>query len=283
MKLKPYYDKMRRLYPKIGAKAFSEKFNLKYRNVVALALYLNLKVDKNVHYKLRDEHEYLVNHSNFEKIKHPLHAYLLGLLWADGHISKNKNEIILSSTYPDANEFIPLFEKTGKWSVYKKKHNRINWKESVSIQTTNFYLKEVLVNYGFLNRENGFESIANLVPAELHYMFLRGLSDGDGCFTKNKKNQFKFSLCSCFLQNWDWVSNILNGLKINHKIERTRSKSGSYSKIHIWGQLRVKAWGRYLYSDFEENNIGLTRKFLIFKELNERKLRIIKASQAEFQ
>lgn len=236
-----------------------KKFNLKISKVVSRQVRSKAKT--------RKAEDCKVNHENFLNIVRQEEAYILGLLWTDGHVSKDTNGIIFSTTSPDDYYFYPIFQKTGNWG-YCKSASGHGWKDHISINTSNFYLREFLLKHNFRDKEKGFSQLYALIPKEFQNAFLIGLVDGDGCFYINKqKGLYRFSVCSSYDQDWTAFEEILRRLQINWKIERTQSKSGSYSKIHIFGRERVKKFGDLLYKDYETDKIGLPRKYTKFLEI----------------
>ena len=73
-----------------------------------------------------------VDYKQFLNIQKPEVAYLLGLLWADGHVSSSKNELLLVTTYPDSIEFYRQFKKCGKWNFYKYNNKNKKLKMAIS-------------------------------------------------------------------------------------------------------------------------------------------------------
>lgn len=269
-----YFKFIEENYSNHGVKWCCENSELTKNQVVSIAGKLNLKIDPRVHTRIRSEgklrpaNQYKIFHEDFLNIDTSTKAYLLGLLWTDGHIAKNNHTITLSTTPPDDQYFIPLFQETGKWSVHVSK-SRNHWKNHVSIYTTNRFIHVFLKEYNYNNKHLGFQKIYDYIPLEYKKYFIIGLIDGDGCFYANETNSsYRFSLCSTYEQDWSCFENILRELKINWKIERTIGKSGSYSKVHISGRLRIAAFGDYVYENY---SIGLPRKrdkYLLAKNSN---------------
>jgi hypothetical protein len=201
-----------------------------------------------------------VSHFPFLKINDPLYAYLLGLFWADGHVEKAHNKIALISTKPDCDHFKKIIEKSGDWGFYLYK---TIWKDRFEASTSNFYLKNLLVELGFQEKDKGFERVFSHLTEKFVPAFLLGLSDGDGCFCSNEsKSSYRFSLCGQKNQNWDAIINLLVSLGVKHKVETFSGKNGSFSKIHINGKFMIKKFGEHIYN----NNVtlGLPRKYQAF-------------------
>lgn len=255
-------------YENYGASWCMEEYNLTKNQLYGIVQKFNLKLNRSVHSKIRSssklisENAHKVNHAQFIKIDSPTAAYILGLLWTDGHISKNTNTITFTTTYPDAEYFKTIFDKTGNWGYCKTIPKNSNWKHRLSIYTTNRFLKDFLVNLNFTEKDKGFTSLYGSIPVEYRKFFLIGIIDGDGCFYVNDKNSsYKFSICSSIEQDWTCLENYFKQNSIECHIERTISKNGSYSKIYVFGKDNIKKIWNLLYNDYTLHLIGLPRKY----------------------
>ena len=270
----PFHASVIENYPKYGNKWCQEKYNLTKNQVAAIVTKYKLYVYPEANSKIqsecrrKSEYDHKVQHSRFINIDTALDAYILGLLWTDGHVSKTTNTIVFSTTMPDGNYFIPLFLKTGKWSVFTAETTT---KPKVSIYTSNRFLKEYLKNYNFIEKEKGMDLIYNAIPEKFRKYFIIGMIDGDGCFYVNKKRgDYRFSICSSYNQNWECIERLCETLKIKYYIERCLSKHGNYSKLHIPNKYATNKLGSYIYDDYAEINLGLPRKYNKFLEITER-------------
>ena len=210
-----------------------------------------------------------IDAENFCKINDKVKAYILGLLWADGNISYDKI-VNFCSTLPDADTFLTFFNHIGKWNVYSYKNKKHpTWKVTAKISTSNKDVINFLIKNDFKVRFGGFKKILKTIPNKFHRYWLLGFIDGDGCFHINKKNgSYRFSIASCYEQTWTDIEKILKNLKIEYKIERYKGLKSSYSKIHIVGKSRVKKFGDYLYITYNEDELGLYRKWDKYKQIS---------------
>lgn len=210
---------------------------------------------------LKIEQDHNVDPRPFIEVSDPKIAYILGLLWTDGHVAKKTNDIIFSTTELDRDEFLPIFKETGKWAVYEYP-SKNQWKRKVTIMTTNSFLKDCLVELNFHNKELGIEKVLKHIPENLHHFFILGMVDGDGCFSvQSEKSRYRFNICSSLNQIWTSLEEICTNLGITYRIERTQTSKGNYSKLHIGGKFRVKAIGDYIYQGHKEHPYGLDRKY----------------------
>lgn len=218
--------------------------------------------------------KYNIDHLQFTENYTPTSVYLLGLLWADGHVNKNKQDsnygsIVFISTKPDSDYFEKILNCVGSWGFYystSKKHP--TWKPRFTASVRNTKLVEFLCDNDYTEKSGvGADKILSKIPKSLHKYFFIGLVDGDGCFSlsNGKKLGVKFSITSSVNQDWNFVERMLNEIDVHYNIERTESETGSYSKIHVWKMSELEKLGKYLYKTIEVDKIGLPRKFEKFK------------------
>lgn len=201
-------------------------------------------------------------------------AYILGLIWADGHIAnKNKHSIVFTSTNPDAEYFLKIFNVTGEWGVYlykDKKHP--TWKEKVTITTCNREIVTFLKNNDYhIKKTVSPCKILSKIPKELHRYWFLGLSDGDGYFRKHPKhNAYQWTVTSNIEQDWIYLVKMSEELKIPHyKTNQIKSKNkkNNCSRFVLCSRESVKILASFLYKEYIIDNIGLPRKFEIVKNL----------------
>jgi len=262
-------------YSKLGCKVCADKLNRSYGGISWKARGLNLKVSKKTilknHKRIWEERiiKYKVNQNNFINCSTPEVAYILGLLWADGHIRQigYTNEIQLENIKKDTDIFYPIFLKTGNWRIlFRQRENR---QEQGLIRTSNKLLASFLIenNYGPHNIKSA-DKILSLIPDNLHQYWFRGLIDGDGCWYLNIKNSCRqFSLAGSYEQNWLYFENLLSKLNIKFSIKRIKNKRNSSSYIRSFGRKNLIKLGNYIYQNYEQDKIGLDRKYNKFIEI----------------
>jgi hypothetical protein len=185
-------------------------------------------------------------------------VYLMGYLWADGYLYKNRlsgQKITLGIVENDAKHLNSIFNKTGKWLIYNRKQP--NRQPQQSFVCTHVELYNFLHSYNYNNRAIG-TNIVNIFPKKIqHYWFL-GVFDGDGCWYYNKKQYLRqMSIAGCYDQNWDFITNKLDELNCNYKICRRTQGKNKNSIIRMSSKQDMYNFGCYIYQD---RNIGLKRK-----------------------
>lgn len=272
-------------YPLYGGEYCSQELQRTKNSILSKTKRLNILLNSEIKNEIKKKNSlawydkipdksYNVGYEQFQEIKTPDIAYILGILWSDGSITQknNHNDIILEILKNDLDEIKKIFERVGKWNFYYRK--RKNRKEMGILKTSN----RPLVNYLFsldFNRKS-FKSPDNLIekiPNELKKYFFRGIIDGDGCFY-NGKNTI-FSVTSTVNQEWKYFENLFDELKVKSKIRKKehKNKNGTISQSSIIEVVRIEdiiKIGKYIYNNYEIDKIGLSRKYKKYLDLKKR-------------
>lgn len=196
-------------------------------------------------------------------------SYILGLLWADGWISKKKGNYVAMETL-DADYYFPIFQKLNKkWKISYRKQP-LNDKITGRIDLSDKILWEFLkVNDYDIKSYNPPTKILSIIPKQYHSCFIRGWVDGDGCFYYNYKNSLaQFSITSTYEQNWDLLKNLCREIDCKCSSKQIKREMGSYSQFKVIGFKNVQIIGNYIYNSlYNENKIGLKKKFNKFSEI----------------
>lgn len=265
-------------YPKMGAKWCADILSLSVGQIVSKTSRLGLKQSKECktktyseskikYEKSRDLNSFSVNPKIFTDLNNEYSIYLLGLIWADGHVTyannKSKTPLIKhTSIENDSEDFLSIFLKTGDWKNFIYENKKLGYKPVRIINTSNRVLGEWLVDNGYRDK-NGCPKFLDKIPENLLHYFYRGLSDGDGCFEHNikhgksyHKKQLKFTLSSGCNQNWSFVESVFNKLGLSYGIRNQENKKGCTSYIHLKNKESL-VWAEYIYGGMD---FGLTRK-----------------------
>jgi hypothetical protein len=187
----------------------------------------------------------------------PESSYILGLWWADGYVSKTTNSINLQCLKEDIDYFYPIFQTTGKYNLYFRKQP-LNDKISGTINCSSKGLHDFLVENDYINKSTkSYHNILNSIPKILHPYFFLGLSDGDGCFYYNEKNQItQYIIASTYEQDWESMELLCLEMNIKYRINRTEREGGRYSQFQINNHAGIILFGDYIY----QGKLGLDRK-----------------------
>jgi len=200
----------------------------------------------------------------------PESAYLLGLLWADGSVSKKQNQISISLVKEDADFLKPIILSFGDWHVNEKYYNSCSQKPQIKFCFSNKVVSDFLKSLGFCEKSGGSaQRVLDVIPLHLHNFFWLGLTDGDGCFTYSGHSP-EFSITSTFDQEWDFAFYLKDYLTLkNLKFIKKEIKVKDSDKIRRASRMTlltfydIKRYGMFIYQDKLNNNsvLGLNRKF----------------------
>lgn len=263
-------DFLKNNYKKHGVDYCIEKLNMDRRRIINKANSLGLKTD--IIIKSESKNKPKVNHILFDTEFTKESVYILGLLWADGHLREENKTTSISCVQSDIEEITPIFIKTGKWLISKpiKKYFKGNEvKTQKKIHTTTWGLFETLKEYGFLTKSTGCPiKMLNKIPNEFKKYWYRGFLDGDGCIRLGKRYGSSIVFSGPYKQNWGFLEELCNLLNIHFSIDRRIVELGGYSYFIIYRKNDVKILGDYLYSDYD--GIGFSRKYKKYLDVCER-------------
>lgn len=200
--------------------------------------------------------------------KTPEVAYTIGMIFADGHVSKIGAHTGKVEIKNQINDFIyikPVLSKVSTWTYTIRSRKHENRKDIVMSRISSQVLAEFLREDVDLKNKNNFLSdklLAFIGSKDLERYFLRGLFDGDGCAHLRKDNALSVSITSnC---NFDWsniVKLIYNNTGIVARTNTTNRSCGSTSRLLLDAHDAIRFLS-YIYKGFTEDNIGFTRKFI---------------------
>lgn len=211
------------------------------------------------HYLYRDQTKLSINADGFINCETKYHAYLLGFMWADGYLlyEKKRKEMRVEIVNDDMVNIKNIFDMTGKW--YFITRNRKNRLPQTMASGNNAKLCDYLHENDY--KEKSMVSptkIIKSIPKKFIKYFLRGWSDGDGCFYTNGRTRH-FSICGSYEQDWTAIEQIFNENNIDYKIQRRTHKTGKFSVIRVWNKKSLINLSKTLYQDYD--GIGLMRKY----------------------
>lgn len=219
----------------------------------------------------RDFDSYKVNPNQFLKIKTPEVAYLLGLIWADGHIVFSNNNaatpIIKHNAIEEDNKcFLPIFKSTGDWNTFTTKNEKAIGDKSISTNwTSNRIIGEFLIEHDYKQKDVSPNKILNKIPDNLKHYFFRGFFDGDGSisvgFSKNGSIYKSLSFSASKSQDWVFIADLLDELEINYKTRKLEDELGESSQIYFFNKYDIIKFFDYINKTNDYNILGLKRKY----------------------
>lgn len=209
---------------------------------------------------VRNPSSYAVDSTQFERILRPEVAYVLGLLWADGHIRPRYNEIGIELNQVDALTVRPVFERLGTWH-YDERIRAGRSKSIARLHMSNPVIHRLLVEWGYLTKSVGTPtSVLQVIPDHLHPLFWRGYLDGDGClYTRDTTHQLSFS--GSYEQDWTAQIAMCASLGVKTSTDQWVNDKGHRSSlVRVTARMDVEKVCDWIYRSYEDDGIGLTRK-----------------------
>lgn len=261
---------------KLGVSKCAEVLGVARNTVYRIAKDLNVKHDKQSLSEIRSKAAIKLNEpktqkdfESFQKIDSPQKAYLLGYFWADGHLGKN--EIGMGIVKEDMDEVRDSFLETANWSIKTIKKRTKTTKEIQKIYLCNKRLCELFDNMGYKNKSQiSADPVLNIIPKNLHPYWFRGYFDGDGCVCSLKNGLApKMFITSTIKQNWSFMKELSNELKINFKIRKCKNRNYTYKKVkkvgkssifEISNRFDLFVFFGYIYGEHLQR-FGLKRKY----------------------
>lgn len=225
------------------------------------------------------------NISDFLEIKNPKIAYFLGLLWADGCVSKTNNTVSFQLVESDASKIKDdIIEVIPNISVrYIKREPP---RQNVLLFTlSDANLKNFLVSCDFLIKTGcSADKILDKIPENLKKYWWRGYFEGDGSVTYNRRTKYSiaFSFAACKKQDWKFAIDLLNNtLKLNKYIINLDKKGADKgtSTFVVSGLEKCRRFYNYIYSG---DNFGIQRKKSVFEKYFEIKSKLKNSYKSKY-
>lgn len=266
-----YTDKdlifIKEYYPEKGPKYCSERLKISIPSIIRKAremgLFISDEKRKQIHRKAINEYNESIgreifNPEQFISKYTPEAIYSLGLIWADGCMIRK--EVRFSNQIDDAIIFYKILLKTGCWKMFKYEcKNHSTWKKIGRITASSPELHKYLIDMKY---NESPEKIINSLPQNIKHYWFRGIIDGDGCWYIGKDGTSRrFTLAGPYEENWIYFTTLLDKLNIGYKICRNINKCGKNSTVCIYKKDDIKKLGEYVYNGFENDKIGLNRKY----------------------
>lgn len=208
-------------------------------------------------------YKHTINHNYFNIIDSEDKAYFLGLLYADGCISKNRNRIQIKLQDYDKEileKFIKCLDYSKKLKIKKYSNIKNTYRDQYLLTIDSKKIKEDLIKNGCIPNKCQLIKLPNIDDYLIHH-FIRGFFDGDGSIVIDKYNNKRFSLTS----NYEFLDEIQNILikKCNLKKIKICKVYNSFT-LHYGGNKSCERIKDFLY---EDSNFFLERKRNKFYEL----------------
>lgn len=191
----------------------------------------------------------------------------MGFFTGDGHVSKDGKYINVEINEEDSLELRDAFSFTD-WRIYKRE--RKNYKPQCNHRINNKDLNSLLTKLDFRKKSLKLPNVS-FIPGDMVHYFIRGLFDADGYISLRGNNGI-CGIYSSFEYDWSDLIHILpDNISFDIRLSDRIAKNGKphrYSALNMYNTEDVLMFCEYIYKGFEEDQIGLTRKYERFQYLD---------------
>lgn len=270
-------DFIRKYFPIFGRSYCCEKLNKRITDIEAFVLRAGIKSNPITEFNSSLYIDHYIN------LWTPDIVYILGLIWADGHLrkhSKNAYQINFTLTENDAKTVIYNLEKFYPflWKHYKIKPSiaEINGRKLVSKPAMAFVLSDKYIGKFLYDNDYHIKSgasadkILGKIPDHLKHYWWRGYFDGDGWIDFDKKTKLpRVGIASVINQDWTFFYNLCERLNITPaKLDIIKKDKQNSSRFLIRRKNDVIKFCEYIYKNRENDKIGFERKYTKYKNAN---------------
>ena len=223
----------------------------------------------------------------FKQIDTEQKAYILGLLWADGHNDPKKTGGTVSITICEPDDKLlyiikDIFYGDVNRPIYTYDRKKLNprWKNVSVLSICSKIISHDLLKLGMKSNKTYDISIPNCIPDKLLSHFVRGMFDGDGHFTTTTDGDCTFGItCNIIL-----LHQIQEIFSTKLKLKKTKLNITNNPKI---GRLRYggikNAYKIYNYL-YNGCNICMERKLSKFvKYFADNISRVLKTKTSKYE
>ena len=208
-----------------------------------------------------DRFTYHCNEHYFDHVDSQDKAYILGLLWADGHNRADKGGVILELQAEDKQLLESINDITENERPLRKvalSEKNPNWKDQYNLLWQSKHLSSVLSGYGMCQRKSLVLEFPKWMDQELYPHFIRGYLDGDGCvcyMPKNNKLQVSMIGTRMFL---DAVREICKTIGVKTYITHDKRANKIVCQLSIPSNVGSVSFLKWVYQDA---NLKMERKY----------------------
>lgn len=204
----------------------------------------------------------------FNNITEPRVAYILGLLWADGHVADSKilenkktssRRAVIECKKPDVDDFECHFDFVGIWRKYSRQRSHNKTPNKTLYTGDKDFCNFLLENDFGIKSSVSPTKILNKIPKYLNKYFILGWFDGDGCIYINKKNgNYQMTFSGTYSQDWSELENFMNNNGISFgMVKKEMSNGNKFSILRITRKNSILKLKNIFY---DIDGLGLLRK-----------------------
>lgn len=239
-------------------KELGRRFNVQYETIRRLLRSKKIQLEG---YK----HGYPRKENIFSDIDSREKAYWLGVLYADGKIAKNSNEICLGLSDKEHIEkfqkFLGAVNHKITVQVPDEKKNKLT-RNFYSLSIKDKQIHDDLIHWGCYPNKSHLDLHIPNIKQELVIDFIRGYFDGDGGFGYAKNKTKKDRLVITFAGSKTLLQEIASFLHIKTSLDKNQKAKDTYC-LRTNKKALVQEIINYLYKDTNES-IRLDRKYQIY-------------------
>ena len=205
--------------------------------------------------------KYNVVDNFFDTIDTQNKAYSLGLYYADGTVSKNKNYVSISLQECDVNILNKLNNEFGgnrKLTLVRFNDKNPNWSNQYMFTVASDKIHNDLIRHGCIPNKSLVLKFPDTVPQEMIRHFVRGYFDGDGNISK-KEDRCTLISTEDFCNELSII--VKKELGINSSIFFCHNKNTTTRTFQVAGKNQVKKFLDWLYVDSE---LFIDRKYQLY-------------------
>lgn len=209
--------------------------------------------------------KFLLNESFLEKIDNSEKAYWIGFIYADGHVDSVKNSLTIALCAKDVSHLYKINKSFSSNCKIETRIRKKGYKDNSSYVRLTFNSKKLtqrLLEIGFSKPKNLSLIIKN-IPATYLPDFVRGVIDGDGCFSRSSsRKNIEFNVVIDVNHAEEFQKLLINLIGLNlTKIDKTRSKF--VNRVRYSGNVNIKKMYSKIYY---KNCLCLDRKLDILTQ-----------------
>lgn len=192
---------------------------------------------------------YEINEEYFKKINKE-NAYIIGFIFADGHLYKNENRISIGQK---EKEILKQIKKK-----LSSDHPITKQKNCYIFRFGNKKIYNDLKRFVPVGKKSHIIKFPDFKDDEITFHFIRGYFDGDGCVHKLKnRNDIRVTISSSSREFLNGMASFLEKKDIRCSVKKDKI----YNSLGIYAKKQVTAFFNNIYDDAD---IYLERKKNIF-------------------
>lgn len=236
----------------------ADQFGVKYSTIKTYMTKFGYRIPNR---KMLNKEENVVNSDYFENIDTHEKAYFLGLLLADGYLTKSTYSYIVGIALQSCDKYILEYLK----NELGTNSNISEYKNSHKLPISNEKLYNDLNNLGMYEGKSHKDYDMPNIGSEFINSFILGYFDGDGCITIKSSGAIVVSICCNSEVFLDQMKNTLlvHGIKTRVTCEKGERLNPLYI-LYLCGRENQLKFKNFIYSS---SKIYLKRKFDKFQKI----------------